>query len=362
VGKRFDASGAIPVVAGSSRISEHHLLNRRCSCINLFHLQPPLKSLKASSTIDNGNFYYAVDSENIVYILDINYQVYNFFLQALLLLQMLLLFFLLQEEQEVERRRLLIDTLLHLSKSSAASVSRLAGVKPANLSAFRRADGGNRVSPELQERLLAALGWRRGEPDPEVRHEWVVRDQNSLIALKWILRDRSTADAVIVPSSNTSSSALDIHWNGNLVSGGAPCQITVGSYLKLPDGSDVQSMMSSLIGEQTSARHLDHMHLEAKLADEVAKNDLHEIHKGDKVTNFDRKSKRLFDQRQALGITDELMDQLIENWIFRQARLEPDALLEQLSDLESLQISGQAISPRSMTKAQLRRFIEKLGR
>ncbi len=275
---------------------------------------------------------------------------------------MLLLYFLLAEDQEAERRRLLIDTLLHLSKRSAASVSRSAGVQPANLSALRRPEGGRHVSPELQERLLAVLGWAGGRPDRDTLHDWEVRDNHGLIALQWILEDPSTAEATLNPTNKSGKHSIDLHWSGNLVQGGAPCQISVGSYLKLPDGTDAESMMSSLVRPETRANRTHQRDTKAKFEGEIAKHTLRQIFEEDKKGTLSFKTGGLFDQRRDLGFTDELLDKLVEDWVCRQARDKPEDLIERLSKIDKVQIGAEEVAPKSMTKLQLKRFINRIAR
>jgi hypothetical protein len=274
----------------------------------------------------------------------------------------LLLTFLLGEQQRQERRRILIDTILRLSKKTAYSICQAAGVQPGNLSAFRRPKGANLVSSELQDRLLAALGWSGGEPDPGVLHEWAVRDTEGLIALKWLLLDQSTVSASIQPLPEHASGGLDLEWGGTLSKNGAPCRITIGRYLKSPDGMDVQSMMNSLISsevrEKVSRERAESEKIEGAAATEL----LRHLVKGDQSGAHLVTTDGLFGHRVELGLNNEMLDQLILDWICQQARDVPDSIAERLSKIENLQILEENFAPSEMTKTQLKRFVKKLAK
>jgi hypothetical protein len=273
----------------------------------------------------------------------------------------LLLYYLLQEEQERERRRLLIDTILRLSKKSAAAVCRVAGVQPANLSAFRRPKGANLVSSELQDRLLAVLGWSGGEPDLGTFHEWVVRDTDGLISLRWILKDRSTIAAKIRPSDKPSPGKLDLNWQGNLADGGAPCQISVGSYLKLPDGTSVGAMMSSLIDPEIRAEFSSQHEADEKFDGVVAKAVVRQVLMREPQGLMSHRTGGLFDHLVTLGITDEILDRLVEDWVCQQPLGGPDSIVERLFQIKEVRIGNESVHPSAMTKTQLKNFLVRLG-
>ncbi len=270
---------------------------------------------------------------------------------------MLLLFHFLEEQQELERRRLLIDTLLHVSEKTAASICRVAGVRPGNLSRFRRPGGEKLVSSEFQDRILAALGWPNGEIDPKSRQVWVIRDNDGLLALQWLLQDRSTSRAKLQAMPKLENS-IDLHWSGELCEGGLQCLISIGSYLKLIDGTSAESMMTRLISAETRTNIVSRVDAEAMFPGKVAKEVLHQILKKNTVSD---PSSSLRDCRVELGLTDAILDQLIENWIRTQARDSPQTLIKNLSNIDKIRLGGVDVSPSSMTTIELQRFVQMLA-
>ncbi len=275
---------------------------------------------------------------------------------------MLLLTFLLGEKQEQERRRVLIDTILRLQKKSASSICRAAGVHQGNLSGFRRPNGSNLLSSELQDRLLAALGWGRGKPDPDTQHDWRIRDEEGLVALKWILLDRSTASANIQALSIPNNEGLDLHWGGNLSESGAPCHITIGRYLKAPDGKDVSAMMNELLGSETRQKISSDLERSNKFDGTVAIEILRNIFKEDQQGTLIHQTHGIFDHRVALELSNEMLDQMMLDWICQQARDVPESLENRLSKIDILKIGAEEFAPSAMSKTQMKRFVAKLSK
>ena len=275
---------------------------------------------------------------------------------------MLLLTYFLGEQQEQERRRVLIDTLLCLQKKSASSICRIAGVHQGNLSGFRRPNGSNLLSSELQDRLLAALGWSGGNPDRDFQHDWLIRDEEGLVALKWILLDRSTASSNIQPFAKPKVGGLDLHWGGNLSEGGAPCHITIGRYLKAPDGKDVTAMMNDLLGSDTRQKISRDREIGDKFEGVVATELLRKIFKEDRQGTLLHKTHGIFDHRVALELSNEVLDQMMLDWICQQARDVPESLGDRLSQIDVLRIGAEEFAPSAMTKTQMKRFVAKLSK